>query len=89
MSEIKVEKPTKGKNQIPSMIVSVGEDLISLGSVEETLIHPRRVVTPAIKANANSVCIVHNHPIGGSDPSEEDLNMKSALMNVSEILKMA
>ena len=69
--------------------VAIGEDLISLGTVDETLIHPREVFAPAIKANASSVCIVHNHPSGGSEPSEDDLIIKNALLNASKILKIA
>ena len=66
----------------------VGEDLISLGTVDEALIHPREVFAPAIRANASAVCIVHNHPSGDSEPSEDDLNIKHALLNASRILRI-
>jgi len=68
--------------------VVVNEDLISLGTVDEALVHPREVFMPAIKANASSICIVHNHPSGGSEPSEEDKNIKDVLTNASKILRI-
>jgi len=68
--------------------VVVSEDLISLGTVDEALVHPREVFMPAIKANASLICVVHNHPSGGSEPSEEDKNIKDVLANASNILRI-
>lgn len=68
--------------------IAISEDLISLGTVDETLVHPREVFAPAIKANASSVCIVHNHPGGGSESSEEDLRIKNCLVEASKIMKI-
>lgn len=68
--------------------VAVGEDLISLGTANESLIHPREVFAPAIRLNATSICIVHNHPSGGSEPSEEDLTIRDCLLSASKILKI-
>jgi len=68
--------------------VAIGEDLISLGTVDETLIHPREVFVPAIKTKASSICIVHNHPSGCNEPSEEDLIVKKCLIEASKILKI-
>lgn len=68
--------------------IAISEDIISLGTVDETLVHPREVFTPAIKANASSICIVHNHPSGGSEPSQDDLNIKKHLLDASRILKI-
>lgn len=66
----------------------VGEDLISLGTADESLIHPREVFTPALGLNATSICIVHNHPSGGSEPSDDDLKIKDTLVNASRIMKI-
>jgi len=68
--------------------MAVGEDLISLGTVDESLIHPREVFAPAIRLNATSICIIHNHPSGGSEPSEEDLKIKNCLVEASKIMKI-
>lgn len=68
--------------------VVIGEDLISLGTADESLIHPREVFAPAIGLNATSICIVHNHPSGSSEPSEEDLKIKNCLIEASKIMKI-
>lgn len=68
--------------------IVVGEDLISLGTADESLIHPREVFAPAIRLNATSICIVHNHPSGGSEPSDDDLKIKDTLVNASRIMKI-
>ena len=59
--------------------IVIGEDLISIGTVDELLIHPREVFAPAIKANASSICIIHNHPGGGNQPSKDDLHTSSII----------
>jgi DNA repair protein RadC len=66
----------------------IGEDLISLGTVDESLIHPREVFSSAIKTSASAICIVHNHPGGSSEPSEDDIKIKNCLMDASKIMKI-
>jgi len=66
----------------------VGEDIISLGTADESLIHPREVFSSAIKMNASSICIVHNHPGGSGEPSEDDIKIKDCLIEASKIIKI-
>lgn len=48
-------------------------DLISMGTANETLIHPREVFKKAISRSAISIVLAHNHPSGELDPSKDDL----------------
>ena len=48
-------------------------DLISVGTVNETLVHPREIYKQAFARNAVSIAIAHNHPSGNPEPSSEDL----------------
>lgn len=48
-------------------------ETVSLGSLNENVIHPREVFKPAIENSAASIILVHNHPSGDAEPSEEDL----------------
>jgi len=68
--------------------VVIGEEVISLGTVDESLIHPREVFAPAIKVSTSSISIVHNHPGGSSEPSEDDLNVKNCLLSAGKILRI-
>jgi len=64
----------------------IGEELISVGTLNASLIHPREVFNPAIKASANSIIIVHNHPSGDCNPSSEDIEITKKLENAGSLL---
>jgi DNA repair protein RadC len=44
-----------------------------IGTLNASLVHPRDIFQEALKQNAASVILVHNHPSGDSEPSEDDL----------------
>lgn len=46
---------------------------VSLGSLDSALVHPREVFRPAVTAGVKSIIIVHNHPSGDPEPSDEDI----------------
>lgn len=59
----------------------IGAPLISVGTLSASLVHPREVFKPAIRASAASVVLVHNHPSGKVEPSPED---REATMRLEE-----
>jgi DNA repair protein RadC len=64
----------------------VGTHLISVGTLDRSLVHPREVFRPAIKDAAKSIILVHNHPSGDPTPSEEDLLVTSRLEQAGSTL---
>ncbi|EMR73850.1 DNA replication and repair protein RadC [Thermoplasmatales archaeon SCGC AB-539-N05] len=64
----------------------IGEELISVGTLNSSLIHPREVFNPAIKASANSIILVHNHPSGDNSPSNEDEEVTKIIKDAGDIL---
>lgn len=62
------------------------KELISLGTADFTVIHPREVFEPAITQNAISVVLAHNHPSGCVTPSPEDLKITKELVEAGRIL---
>lgn len=60
----------------------IGTVLIGKGSLSEVPAYPRLAVEAAIKHNAHSVILCHNHPGGSTEPSDADLNATSRLMEV-------
>lgn len=68
------------KNQI------IEEKLVSKGILNASLIHPREVFNPAIRASSNSVILVHNHPSGNYAPSKEDKEVTKLLDNAGNLL---
>jgi DNA repair protein RadC len=53
----------------------ISKDLLSKGTINETLIHPREIFKKALAKNACSIILVHNHPSNNPDPSEEDIRV--------------
>jgi len=64
----------------------ISEELVSVGTLNASLIHPREVFNPAIKASANSVILVHNHPSGDCKPSSEDEEATKKLYDAGDLL---
>ena len=58
---------------------------VSRGSLNASIVHPREVFRPAILASAASLILVHNHPSGDPEPSEEDLAITKRLVEVGEL----
>ncbi|MBA3611091.1 MAG: DNA repair protein RadC [Rubrobacter sp.] len=59
---------------------------ISVGTLSATLVHPREVFKPAIRASAASVILVHNHPSGKVEPSREDREVTGRMSEAAKIL---
>ena len=64
----------------------LGVDVVSVGTLDASLVHPREVLKAAILTNAASVVICHNHPSSDATPSAEDLRISKALKNAGEIM---
>jgi DNA repair protein RadC len=67
----------------------VGLHLVSIGSLNASLVHPRECFKPAILANASAVLLAHNHPSGDACPSQEDLAITQRLKQAGELLGIA
>ena len=64
----------------------IGINTVSIGTLTESLVHPREVFKGAILANAASIIVVHNHPSGSAFASEADLSVTSKLKDAGRIL---
>lgn len=61
-------------------------NVVSVGTVNRTLIHPREVFGEAIRENASAIILCHNHPSGNTFPSDDDINSTKTLLDASEII---
>lgn len=66
----------------------VGLDMISRGTLNSSLVHPREVFKGAILANAHAVILVHNHPLGEVDPSIADKVVTEKLSSCSNLMEI-
>jgi DNA repair protein RadC len=64
----------------------IGREKVSVGSLDTSIVHPREVFRPAVAASASSVILVHNHPSGNLEPSEEDIKITRRLVEAAEIM---
>lgn len=64
----------------------IGEQLISKGILDTSIIHPREIFKPAIKNSASKIILVHNHPSGDPKPSAEDEEITRRLIKSGEEL---
>jgi len=62
----------------------IGEQLISKGILDASIIHPREVFKPAIKNSASKIILVHNHPSGDPTFSFEDKDLTEKLIDAGE-----
>lgn len=64
----------------------IQRDIISIGTINESLVHPREVFENAIKNNTSSIIIAHNHPSGDLKPSQADIEITKKLIHAGKIL---
>jgi DNA repair protein RadC len=69
-----------GKNKIICM------DLVSIGSLNQSIVHPRSVFQTACLSNAAAIILIHQHPTGDPTPSSEDIAITRRLKEAGEIM---
>ena len=60
--------------------------IISVGTLDTSLLHPREVFEPALQLSAAGVVLAHNHPSGILDPSDEDIAITKRVADAGDLL---
>lgn len=60
--------------------------IASLGTINQSIVHPREIFKASFLSNANSILLAHNHPSGLLKPSDEDLKFTFNLVKAAKIL---
>jgi len=66
----------------------IGLEVISDGTLDTVLVHPREVFAPAIAKRASALILIHNHPSGDPSPSEADIKVTRDLIRAGQQLKL-
>lgn len=66
-----------------------GHQLVSIGTQETILVHPREIFRCAIVAAANAILMMHNHPSGDPTPSSADVTATRDLVRAGQLLRIA
>lgn len=69
-----------GKNRIVCL------DRVSVGSLNQSIVHPREVFKSACMSGAAAIILIHNHPTGDPTPSREDLDITRRLKECGDLL---
>lgn len=66
----------------------VHEEEVSLGTLNESLAHPREILRPALSHGAYAFVLVHNHPSGDPSPSEADRALTRRIREAAELMQI-
>ncbi len=64
----------------------IGEETISKGTIDSSIIHPREVFRPAIKNSTSRIILIHNHPSGDPTPSKADKRITQSIIEAGKVL---
>lgn len=64
----------------------IEREVVSVGTLNASLVHPREVFEPAVRHLAAQVILAHNHPSGDLEPSDEDLAVNRRLVQAGQII---
>lgn len=64
----------------------IHDEVISIGTIDANIIHPREVFKPALEYSAAAIILVHNHPSGVLKPSSDDLVVTQQLIDAGKLL---
>ncbi|TWU49435.1 JAB domain-containing protein [Rubripirellula reticaptiva] len=60
--------------------------LVTVGTLDASLVHPREVFKPAIIEGSSAVIVSHNHPSGNTEPSREDIQVTDRLTETGKLM---
>lgn len=64
----------------------IKEEVISMGSLNANIVHPREVFKPAIMNSAAAIVVSHNHPSGDTGPSQNDVDITRKLVDTGNMV---
>ena len=64
----------------------IKHEVISVGNLNSSVVHPREIFKAAIENNSASVILIHNHPSGNPEPSNEDIAITKKIVEAGRIL---
>lgn len=69
--------------------VLIRDELLSEGSVDEAAVYVREIIRKAIDHNASAMILVHNHPSGDPQPSQQDIRLTREIVDAARPLNIA
>ena len=73
---------------LQSNLKPINCNVISIGSLNATVVHPREVLKSVVLSNAAAVLLIHNHPSGKLHPSNEDEEVTARINNLLKMMEI-
>ena len=67
----------------------IADEVQQTGTVDHTPVYPREVIKRALELSATAIILVHNHPSGDPSPSQADVQMTKAIVDIAQPLGIA
>ena len=67
----------------------IADEVQQTGTVDHTPVYPREVIKRALELSATAIILVHNHPSGDPSPSQADIQMTKAIVDIAQPLGIA
>jgi DNA repair protein RadC len=67
----------------------IADEVQQTGTVDHTPVYPREVIKRALELSATAIILVHNHPSGDPTPSQADIRMTKAIVDIAKPLGIA
>jgi DNA repair protein RadC len=67
---------------------AVGFEIVTNGTLDTLLVHPREIYRPAVIVNAAAIILFHNHPSGDPTPSEADVKVTRDLVRAGQLMRI-
>lgn len=64
----------------------IKQETISIGNLNSSVVHPREIFKVAIDCSSASIILIHNHPSGNPEPSNEDIQITKKIVESGKIL---
>lgn len=64
----------------------INSHMVTKGTLDASLVHPREVFRPAIRDSAQSIVLAHNHPSGDPEPSVQDISVTNRLEQAGQLV---
>jgi DNA repair protein RadC len=66
----------------------IHDEVITIGSIDANIVHPREIFRPAIEFGATALILGHNHPSGDQTPSQNDIDITRTISQVGNLLQI-
>lgn len=66
----------------------IKHEVISIGNLNSSVVHPREVFKVAIENSSASIILLHNHPSGNPEPSNEDISITKKIVEAGKMLNI-